>query len=303
MDSLDLDLNSLKALDVLLRERHVSRAARSLGISQPAMSRALGRLRQQFEDDLLVRTDSGLTLTARADQLIEPVRRILTEAAALIHPGEFDPTRLSDQITLAALDLEMRLLLPPLLRRLSNIAPLLRLRAAQLDQGDFGVLDTGTVDFVITAWESRTDRYRRRLLFSDSRVVVMNARFARRLGNKLSLQDYIRFDHGLVSIEGSGEGLVDAALREQGLKRKVMLHIPNFTLVPEMCGARDLLFTLPYRITQAFPRNPKLTILPPPLSLSNPSYYLYWHARNHNNPLHSWFRKLVYECAAELDEA
>jgi DNA-binding transcriptional LysR family regulator len=137
------------------------------------------------------------------------------------------------------------------------------------------------------------------LLFHDTRVVVMNSRLAKRLGNQLSLKAFTMLDHGLVSVEGRGEGLVDTALRVHGLKRRVMLHVPSFTLVPEICAARDLLFTLPYRITRTFPRSPKLVALPPPIAIDPPSFYIYWHARN---PMHAWFRKLVYECAANLDE-
>jgi len=302
MDKLAFDLNSLKALDVLLREKHVSRAARALDVSQPAMSRALARLRKLFDDELLVRTDSGLALTARAEQLIEPVRRILTDAAALIRPPRFEPARITDEITVAALDIEMRLFLPMLLRRLNDVAPSLRLRAVQFDRGDFAMLDSGEADFILTAYGTRDGRYRQRLLFNDTRVVVMNSRLAKRLGNQLSLKAYTMLDHGLVSVEGRGEGLVDTALRVHGLKRRVMLHVPSFTLVPEICAARDLLFTLPYRITRTFPRSPKLVALPPPIAIDPPSFYIYWHARNHTNPLHAWFRKLVYECAASLDD-
>ncbi len=303
MDNIDFDLNSLRALDVLLRERHVSRAARVLGLSQPAMSRALARLRRQFNDELLVRADAGFTLTARAETLVEPVRRILTEASALVHPRAFEPARLTEQFTLACLDLEMRLVLPGLLGRLAEAAPNLRLRAMPFSHGDFGVLDRGEADFVLTAIDSRGGRYRRRLLFTDSHVTVMSTRLARRLGGRLTLQDFVNLDHGLVSVEGHGEGFVDAALREQGLRRRVILRIPNFTLIPAMCAARELVITIPLRIARTFPLSPGLAVLDPPLALDDAAFYLYWHARNHHNPAHAWFRQQVFEVCSALPTA
>jgi DNA-binding transcriptional LysR family regulator len=301
MDSTDFDLNGLRALDVLLRERHVSRAARILGISQPAMSRALARLRDQFDDDLLVRTETGLGLTARAETLVEPVRKILTDASALVHPQDFNPASLNEQVTLAGLDMEFRLLLPGLSGRLALEAPSLSLRAIQFTQGDFGILDRGEADFVLTAIESRGGRYRRRLLFNDRHVTLMNARLARRIGPKLSMEDFLSLDHGLVSVEGHGEGLVDGALRAQGLRRRVVLRVPNFSLLPSILAARDILFTVPRRIVTTFPRSPRLEIRKPPVGLDDAVFYLYWHARNHHNPAHAWLRQQLFEVTAELE--
>ena len=301
MDSTDFDLNSLRALDALLRERHVSRAARVLGISQPALSRALARLRKQFDDDLLVRTETGLGLTARAETLVEPVRRILTDASTLIHPQDFDPAAFNGQVTLAGLDLEFRLLLPGLSGRLAREAPLLSLRAIQFTQGDFGILDRGEADFVLTAIESRGGRYRRRLLLNDRHVTLMNARLARRVGPKLSMEDFLTLDHGLVSVEGHGEGLVDAALRAEGLRRRVVLRVPNFTLLPSILVSRDILFTVPQRIVTTFPRSPRLEARKPPVSLDDAAFYLYWHARNHHNPAHAWLRQQLFRVSAGLD--
>lgn len=300
MDSADFDLNTLRALDVLLRERQVSRAARVLGISQPAMSRALARLREQFGDDLLVRSEAGFVLTARAETLIEPVRGILTEANALVHPVEFDPASLTSQISIVASDLEMRLFLPPLLRCLSKESPNLTLRALQFGGADFNMLDRGEADFALTAISSREGRYRRRLLFNDSHVTVMNSNLARRLGSKLSLEDFVTLDHGLVSVEGHGEGFVDKELRLQGLRRRVVLRIPNFTLIPAILASRDIIFTVPRCITRTFARSPRLHEMEPPLPTANAVFYLYWHARNHHNPAHSWFRKLVFEVSSDF---
>lgn len=301
MDSSNFDLNGLRALDVLLRERHVSRAARVMGISQPAMSRALARLRHQFEDELLVRTDAGLGLTTRAETLVEPVRRLLTEANALLHPQNFDPANLREQVTLAGLDLEFRLLLPGISSRLAEAAPALSLRAIQFTGGDFGILDRGEADFILTAIASRGGRYRRRLLFNDTHITVMNARLARRIGADLSLEDFLSLDHGLVSVEGHGEGLVDTALRAQGLRRRVVLRIPNFTLLPSILAARDILFTVPRRIVATFPRSPRLAIRRPPVALDDALFYLYWHAGNHHNPAHTWLRQQLFEVSAALE--
>ena len=127
------------------------------------MSRTLARLRTEFEDELLVRGGNAYSLTARAEQLIEPVRSLLADADGLLHPTSFDPYRLDGQITIASLDLEMRLYFAPLLRRTSEIAPRVSPRAMQFNHGDFSILDTGEADFVIVSLDSTSGRYRRGL--------------------------------------------------------------------------------------------------------------------------------------------
>ena len=310
MDYPRFDLDGLKALDALLRERHVTRAATLMHMSQPAMSRVLARLRREFDDELLVRSEAGLGLTARAQSLVEPVRRLLADASALTHPVDFNPRQFASEICIAGLDVEQRLYLPALLARLAEEAPGISLRFLPFSRGDFGILDSGEADFLMTAVESSGESYRRRLLYTNTHVVVMSRRMAARFGDELTIDDYLAAEHGLISPEGRGEGLVDRVLREKGLTRRVSVHLPSFLLVPELCAARDLIFTPPERITRTFTETDQLKEFRPPFNLQPTETCLYWHPRNHASAVHKWFRELIYEVTltvaadnVEVDEA
>jgi len=302
MNSNGFDLNLLRELDVLLRVRPVSRAAEQLDVSPPTLSRNLAKLRDAFGDELLVRTGSGYALTARAEVLVEPVRALLADADVLFRPAKFAPGELDVELTVASFDLEMRLFFPTLLKRLAVLAPRVRLRAAPLARADFGVLDSGEPDVVIVSRETERGRYRRRLLFSNSPVCVVSSRLAHRFGREITLEQFTRTDHGLVTVEGTGDGFVDVALRDLGLQRNIVVRAPSFLLVPSLCAERDLIFTVPRRVLQLLPGRSALATFAPPISLPPTSSYLYWHARNHANPMQRWFRDLIFETNTTLSE-
>ncbi len=290
----NFDVNTLVALEVLLREKHISRAASILGMSQPAMSRALARLRMLLDDELLVSSGRGLDLTPRAKALIDPLHDVLSSIEQLVHVPEFNPANVSAEIRLAMLDMEMLLYVPRLVARVRKEAPGLKIRILQMIGGDFSVLDNNIADYVMTALDSSGARYHRRRLFSDHHVTVCRPSLARRMNNKLDINNFVELDHGLVSPEGRGEGLVDRALKQLGLERKVVLHIPHFLLVPHVCKTSDILFTIPSKIASQVNNTPKVAIMKPPLETTNANFYLYWHARHHHDPLHVWLRELLF---------
>ena len=301
VDTSALDLPSLRALEALLIERHVSRAAQRIRLSQPAMSRTLQRLRDAFGDELLVRTDGRYELTARAKNLLPRVRRILDDVNALQQPKDFSPARISDQITVAGLDFELQLFAPRILERLRREAPHAKLRLLSFAAGDFQMLETEAVDFIVTAFPCTNPHYRRRLLYTNEFACVMNARLAKRIRNNFDLERFVGLPHGLVSFEEAGEGQVDEALRIQGLARQIILRVPGFLLVPGVCATRDVIFTLPTRTARVFARTPKLEWLPAPLELQPTKTFLIWHPRNHLNPLHQWFREIIFELSHQLE--
>lgn len=301
MDSLSLDLPSLRALEALLIEQHVSRAARRIHLSQPAMSRTLQRLRKALGDELLVRTGGRYELTAKASNLLPRVRRILDDVKALQQPQDFSPERISDQITVAGLDFELQLFVPLLLERLRREAPHATLRLLNFSAGDFQILETEEVDFVITAFPCSNPHYRRRLLYTNEFACVMNSRLAGRISQDFNLEHFVALEHGLVSFEDQGKGQVDELLRAQGLSRRIVVRVPGFALVPGVCASRDVLFTLPTRTARIFSRTPKLVWLPAPFSLQPTNTFVVWHPRNHLNPLHQWFRRIVFECSDRID--
>ena len=301
MNKTDLDLPSLRALEALLLECHVTRAARRVNLSQPAMSRALARLRAHFNDDLLIRSADGYELTSRAKTLLPAVRRILNDIESLSRPPTFSPASYTKQFTIAGLDLELQLFAPWLLGRLQREAPRAQLRALTFSHGDFRVLDDNEVDFVISAFPGKGQGHRRRLLYENNFACVMSSELARQLNGVLTLEQFTTLPHGLVSFDGRGEGQVDLALRELGLQRHIAVRVPGFLMVPGVCDASNLIFTIPTWTRLGFPSLPQLTWLPAPLTLSPTRTFLYWHPRKHLDPAHQWFRELVFERAAEID--
>ena len=301
MDNSELDLAMLRALEALLVEKHVSRAAQRIGFSQPAMSRVLAKLRTVFDDELLVRVGRHYELTARASTLLAPSRRLLRDLADLQQPEIFSPERVTEQITLASLDFELQLFTPLVLKHMAKIAPHASLRTLSFSDGDFGILEQSEVDFVITAFPSTGQHYRRRLLYTNDFACVMSESLADRLGGEVNLERFLELDHGLVSFEHRGIGLVDQELNKLGLTRKIAVRVPGFSMVQDICTSRDIIFTLPVRTAQIFKPAPKLKWLPSPLTIEASKTFLLWHPRNHRNSLHQWFRELIFDCAKQIE--
>lgn len=302
MDSKKFDLNTLKALDVLLREKHVSRAAALLNISQPALSRTLAKLREQFQDELLVRDGTNYVLTVRASELSKKVGHLLSEVDHVLQPAEFSAAELHGQLCFASLDIEMFLFLPTLLSKLGELAPNLELRAMTLNRGDLSVLDSGEADVAMVARDSDVGRYRRRLMYSNTHITVLNKRLSNMIDHTLTMDHFLAADHGLISVEGVGGGFVDEALAKLQLTRKIAVRVPSFMLVADLCASRDILFTVPERLGAKLANDPRLTLLKPPISTKPTSSYLYWHPRVHNDPTNRWFRQLILESSVELGE-
>ena len=301
MDRDELDFHLLRALEALLVEKHVSRAAQRLGASQPAMSRLLAKLRVIFDDDLLVRVGRQYELTARASGLLAPARQLLRELNDLQQPETFAAERVTEQITLASLDFELQLFTPLLLSRMAKLAPHASLRTVSFSHGDFRILEQSEIDFVITAFPSTGQHYRRRLLYTNEFACVMSKSLAERLNRELNLERFLELDHGLVSFEHRGVGLVDQELIKLGLKRKITVRVPGFSMVQDICACRDIIFTLPVRTAQIFKPSPKLVWLPSPLPIEASKTFLLWHPRNHRSSLHHWFRELIFACATQIE--
>ena len=299
MNTENFDLNTLRTLDVLLREKHVSRAADSLHLSQPAVSRTLAKLREQFQDELLVRDGTGYILTSRATELIEPIRTLLSDVEQVLNPKEFSVADLQGQLCIASLDIEMFLFFPTLLARVGELAPNIELRAITITRGDLSRLDSGEADVDMIARDRVVGRYRRRLLYANTHVTVLNKRLANSINNTLSLDFFTAADHGLVTVEGSGVGFVDDALAKLGLNRKIVARVPNFMLVAELCASRDILITVPKKLANILANDRRLKILMPPIPTPPASSYLYWHPRNHSDPKNQWLRRLIFEICVE----
>ena len=291
------DLNLLLAFDALWTERHVTRAARRIGLTQSAMSHALARLRTQLEDPLFQPTPRGLAPTARAHVLAPAIGEALAMVRRAVELDDrFTPATLDRTFTLGTTDYGELVLLPRLFARLQREAPRVRLvvRPA-LGAGERELL-SGEHDLVLGVATPEGSGVRGEVLFSEGFVSLLRAGHpaARR---PLTLARFLELPHVLVSPQGRGESAVDTALRERKLARRLVLRVPHFLSAPLVIAESDAIITLPERLARAVAAQHRLVVRKPPLPLASFAFSQFWHARNDDDAGHRWLRELVWSIA------
>ena len=297
-----LDLNLLVALDALLAEGNVTRAAERLGLTQPAMSHALNRLRALLDDPVLVRTPRGMVPTARAEELAPAIRSALDDIdRALRGRPAFDPATSTRAFTIAAVDHGELVILPPLLARIAAEAPKIDLlvRPLRLDLIE-EELESGAVDlaFSVLSAGDNLATFRQRL-FHESFVCLVRADHPT-VGETLTLEEFVALDHALVGPRGRRGGIVDTELQKLGLSRRVALMVPHFLVAPMVVAKSDLILTAPERIARAFAAILPLRIVPTPFELKGFDVSQIWHERQSHDPALTWLRGLILEICRDL---
>lgn len=291
-----VDLNLLVMLEALLEERSVTRASGRLGMSQPAVSRALGRLRKLFGDKLLVDGRGGYQLTARAEELRPALSTTLVQVGMMLETQPFDPSAAAGKVRLLMLDLETAVLAPHLLSRLSAEAPNLDLDVLPLGSAAMEALEKGAVDAIIGVVEEAPAGIHRRGLYDDSFVTLMRTEHPS--ANKaLTLDQYLELEHIVVSVTGEGVAPVDTALNMAGRERRVRARVPSFLAAVEIAAHSNLIMTLPSSLARTAAGMGRFVALPPPLELGSFTMSLLWHARHQNEPRHIWLRRAIMEAA------
>lgn len=294
VDLSTIDLNLLKLFDALVRERSVTRAGLRLGLSQPAASRALGRLRTMLGDRLVVRGKLGLELTLRGETLAHPVAKLLDDARGILSPAVFDPASATGRMTIAAHDHLSLTVLAGLIARFERHAPALSLDIAQPAGDNVRLVEEGRADLALGIFNVLPGSLHRRGLYSDSLVCV-----ARRghpdVAEGLSLERYLALRHAAVTISGVGESAVDAALSALGTRRHVALRVPHFLAGAMLVAETDMILTLPGRLARLLANTLPLALLNLPLQLAPLSPAMIWHERFHRDPAHVWVRQQLVE--------
>lgn len=296
-----VDLNLLVALRALLVERHVTRAARSIGLSQPAMSHALARLREVLGDPLLVRTRTGMQPTPRAEALAEPLARVLEDVARVLSPeAAFEPARSKRCFRIVADDYTGLVLLPAILSRVWAEAPGIDVRVRSAPSRGIEELSLGRADFaVVPARAESAPRgiFVQKLLHEDF-VCVVRADHPH-VKKKLSLADYLALPHALISPRGEGGSVVETRLAKLGRSRRVAVEIPHFLVAPHLVRQSDLVLVLGARVASIMAEPLGLRVLAPPreLELRGFDVSLLWHERHRADPAHVWFRRVIAEAA------
>ena len=295
-----LDLNLLVALKALLEEKHVSRAAERIGLSQPAMSRALGRLRKVLKDPLLVKGATGFTLTPRAIDLFSPLQIIFSEINQIVLPTAIEPSLMQGEIIIASRDHELTTILPKAINYISEHAPGLSFRFIQPKGDDLSLLERQEADFITCGAENSSGTLHRHVLYQEEFICLVSSKNP--LSKKeLTLKKFLEMKHCLVSTTGYGPGMVDDVLAKKGLKRKIIVRVPYFLAVSYIVNDSDFIVTIPKRLGKIMAQDNNLTLLTPPIQIPKFNVYLYWHTRNQNNPVHQWVRKVIRDNCSLLD--
>ena len=295
-----IDLNLLVALDALLTDRSVTRAAARVGLRQSAMSHSLARLRALLGDELLTRGPEGMRPTPRALALVDPVRIALAQITALVSPDQtFDARTAERAFRMGLPDGAEVLLGPALLSHLRKSAPGIRLHLETTDRL-FDELDAGRLDFGI-AFGSLPEgqvHHKQRRLGTDTFVCIFNVHHTG-VSSPISLEDYVRLPHVLTTLRRGEQGVVDEALAKLGLHRTVVVTTPRFAAVPFLVAGAPLVATMPARIAQFFAATLGLSISPAPVELPEAVASLVWHASYDHDPANVWLRKVVQDVAAK----
>ena len=297
MDIRAVDLNLLKAFDALATERAVTRAASRIGLSQPAMSHALSRLRGLFADDLFVRTPGGMEPTARAREIAPLVSSAIEQIEAALNLGAgFDPATSAATFTAGMGEYAEVALVGRLAAAFSREAPRATLRLLPLNGAEAAEqLEQGRVDVAVAHLRGLPPTIETTLLFRDPFVVV-----ARR-GHPIArtpptVEAYAAQHHVLVSPRGDTSGALDRVLLDFGLRRRVALLVATYLAVPAALAASDLVATLPSRAATLVAAHAKLATLPLPVDFSA-TISMAWHRRTASEPAQAWFRGMLAAAA------
>lgn len=299
MNLASLDLNLLVALDALLLEANVGRAAMRIGLSQPAASHALRRLRDVLGDPLLVRTGARMELTPRAQALRAPLAQALDQVRGLFMPDEFDAARSERRFRLMMPDLAVELLMPPLMKKLDTLAPGVRIdvvpwRGPAIFTAEFA----RTIDMVISIGDAFRG-FHRQLLYTDSDALAV--RKGHPLGMRLKNNDtFFSARHVAVIIRGQNEDLIDTWLRSRGLERRIALVVPSYIEALHVAARTDLVAFVPRRLIAALAKQLSLAAIAPPIDPGTDEQFMFYPTRAQMDPGSIWLRTLMLQVGRDM---
>lgn len=291
-----VDLNLLVVLRTLLETRSVTRTAEQSRMSQPAVSRALRKLRQVFDDTLLVKSGTIMRPTIRGSALLDPLQKALAEVAGVLadRPA-FNPSTTDRTFRIATTDYGATVILPRLVDLMVTEAPHASIEIVPVDAQTFKNLGEINIDVALYSDNPVPPTLRARDLFRE-RFGCLLRKGHPALKNtrpKISLQDYLAFPHALVTVTGGRSGPVDTALAARGHARHMAVRIPYFATAALLVANSDIILTIPHRAARMFSTDPRLRLVEPPLALPEFGYRMVWHERAHAEPDHAWLRELI----------
>ncbi len=294
MNIQSMDLNLLTVFDAVWRLRNVSRAAEDLGLSQPAVSNALRRLRTEFGDRLFVRTAQGMLPTPAADELGATVGEALARIdAGLRRRRAFDPATVERTFTLIMTDVGEIVFLPRLIDYARRQAPGVRFRTVQLStEATRRSLESGEVDLAVGYVPDLTTGVVQRRLLSSHYVCVVR-RGHPEIGERISRRQFMQASHALAEAQGTGHYVVERELERLGLARRIGVRIPHFLALPMIIAASDMVATIPLPLAAAFREPAAIRALEVPIRLPRLDIRQFWHQRYHDDPANRWLRQTL----------
>ena len=306
MDVEKLDLNLLRVFDALIKDGNLTRAGYRLGLSQPAMSHALSRLRKRTGDTLFIRVPTGMEPTSYALRVAPSVHeglRLLE--AAMEGEATFDPKTCTRTFQILMSDIGELAYLPMLVRRLEGLAPSVDIRVLQLPRESYAEsIISGDADLAIGFLPALRAGFYQQRLFTDSYVCVIRKDHPR-VRNTITLKQFVEESHVLIEPGGSRfisvaqpsstASLIEHFLAERGLARRFALRVPHFVVVPDIVQSTDLIATLPSYAVRHASAHTGLKLLPLPLEVPSFEIRQFWHQRNHDDPANRWLRGVITE--------
>lgn len=296
---MDLDLNLLETLDALLQEGSVSRAAKRVGLSTPAMSHALARLRTTLGDEVLVRAGRDMVPTQRGLALKEEVNTALARVRSLLSPQEtFEPRALQREFRVNATDHVVTVLGSTLDTLARKEAPGALLRFLPTATDDAALLREGSIDLAVGIYAELPPELRTRVLFTDRFVSVLRKGHPAAKG-RLDLETFLSLDHLQVAPRGRPGGYLDDLLAERGKRRRVTRAVPYFLSALQLVSESDAVLTISERMARRLATTFDLVVLETPLPLKPYALSLLWHPRQDSSPDHGWLRQLFVTAAEQ----
>ncbi|HWM81127.1 MAG TPA: LysR family transcriptional regulator [Pseudolabrys sp.] len=288
-----LDLNLLRVFDAVYQTGSVTRAASLIGLSQPAISHALTRLRRSLKDPLFIRSPQGMLPSARADEIYDAIHRALSLVDNCVSNAGFDPSREIRTFILGMNDISEVVFLPALMNHLKEVAPGIKIRTEHLSAEEVvDGLRSGAIDLAVGFLPSSLDEdFQAKILFEEHYVCMVNARHSVARRRRLNKRDFLQSAHAVVGTENSGHVLAENLLTQLRLEGRIVLRVPHFLTIPLIVAQNDLIVTVPSRLGLAISTHVDVRLLPYPEKIPSFPVSICWHAREEINPENRWLRE------------
>ena len=298
MNLSDKDLNLFVVFDVIYTERNLTKSGEVLGITQPAVSNALSRLRENFNDELFVRTSKGMVPTPVAENMVNDIRQALDLIRNSISESEsFNPKTANATFRISIGDTSEYRLLPQLIKNISYLAPGVDVESYLTPRTETPKeLSAGNIDFAIDPPIHSDPNLKNKKIYQDDYVLVVNKKHPIAKKKKISLEDYLNLSHIHISKRASGLGHVDTTLNRLGLTRRIALKAQHFLVAPYIIDQSNLAMTT----IKSFSRGRELKVFQLPFKINPLVLHLYWHVNKDMDPANKWMRELILKTYGKI---